>query len=104
MRKAPIHPGEILGDELRTIGMTASELGIRLAVPSNRIYHIIQGKRELTADTALRLGQFFGNGAEFWLNLQKAYDLELARQKIGKELDRIKPHAKQDRENQVNYG
>jgi len=88
--KDPIHPGEILGDELAEIGMTAIELGKRLDVPNNRLYQIIKGKRVITADTALRLGQFFGTGPEFWMNLQKAYELDVGRQKIGAQLKHIK--------------
>jgi addiction module HigA family antidote len=88
--KDPIHPGEILADELAEIGMTALALSKRLEVPNNRLYQIINGKREITADTALRLGQFFGTGPDLWLNLQKAYELDVARQKIGGTLKRIK--------------
>jgi len=88
-RKDPIHPGEILADELAEIGMTALELGKRLGVPNNRLYQIINGKRDVTADTALRLGQFFGTGPELWLNLQKSYELDVARQKIGDKLKSI---------------
>src|SRR5215813_15266736 len=84
--KDPIHPGEILGDELKEIGMTALELGKRLGVSNNRLYQIIAGKRDITADTALRLGQFFGTGPELWLNLQKAYELRLAEQEKGQEI------------------
>jgi antitoxin HigA-1 len=91
--KDPIHPGEILADELNEIGMTAMELGKRLGVPNNRLYQIINGKRDITADTALRLGQFFGTGPEFWMNLQKAYELDVGRQKIGDKLKRIKRYA-----------
>ncbi len=88
--KDPIHPGEILADELAEIGMTALELGKRLEVPNNRLYQIINGKRDITADTALRLGQFFGTGPEFWLNLQKSYELDIARQKAGDKIKNIK--------------
>ena len=88
--KDPIHPGEILADELTEIGMTALELGKRLEVPNNRLYQIINGKRDITADTALRLGQFFGTGPEFWLNLQKSYELDIARQKVGDKIKNIK--------------
>lgn len=87
--RAPVHPGEILADELAEIGMTALELGKRLGVPNNRLYQIINGKRDITADTALRLGQFFGTGPELWMNLQKAYELDVARQKIGGKLKKI---------------
>lgn len=68
----PIHPGEILADELAEIGLNASQLADKIGVPKNRIYQILQGRRNLTADTALRLGKFFNTGAELWLNLQKA--------------------------------
>lgn len=87
--KDPIHPGEILADELEEIGMTALELAKRLEIPNSRLVHIINGKRDITADTALRLGQFFGTGPDLWLNLQKAYELDVARQKIGDSLKRI---------------
>jgi addiction module HigA family antidote len=90
---APIHPGEILGDELEEIEMKPVELAARLGVPDNRIYQIIAGKRAITADTALRLGKFFNTGAEFWLNLQKAYELDVARKEIGESLESITPYA-----------
>ena len=79
----PIHPGEILAGELDEIGMKPIELATRIGVPNNRIYQIVVGKRSITADTALRLGAFFNVSPEFWLNLQKAYELDLARQQIG---------------------
>src|SRR5918911_595294 len=84
----PIHPGEILADELAEIGMKAHELAKRIGVPDNRLYQIIEGKRSITADTALRLGQFFGTGPELWLNLQKAYELRLAEQRVGETIER----------------
>ena len=89
--KDPIHPGEILADELEEIGINAVELSERIGVPNNRIYQILNGKRDITADTALRLGQFFGTGADFWMNLQKAYELDTAREKIGDSLEGIIP-------------
>ncbi|OCQ98749.1 addiction module antidote protein, HigA family [Nostoc sp. MBR 210] len=78
MARPPIHPGEILGDEITELGMTASDLARVLHVPKNRITEIINGKRRITSDTALRLGQYFGTGGEFWLNLQENYELRLA--------------------------
>ncbi|MDJ0596704.1 MAG: HigA family addiction module antitoxin [Pleurocapsa sp. MO_226.B13] len=75
----PIHPGEILADELEEIGMSAATLAEKLDVPKNRIYMIINEQRSITADTAMRLGIFFGTTAEFWLNLQKCYELDVAR-------------------------
>jgi addiction module HigA family antidote len=84
MARPPIHPGEILADEIKELGISASELARILHVPTNRITEIINGRRGITAETALRLGQYFGTGAEFWINLQKNYELKLAEQKIGK--------------------
>lgn len=89
--RAPIHPGEILADELEEIGMNPVGLADRIGVPNNRIYLILQGKRGITADTALRLGRFFGTGPEFWLNLQKAYELDVARIAIDDRLTEIVP-------------
>lgn len=83
MARPPIHPGEILADEITELGMTASDLARVIHVPKNRITEIIKGRRGITADTALRLGQYFGTGAELWLNLQKNYELRLAEQTLG---------------------
>ncbi|SEO99364.1 HigA family addiction module antitoxin [Nitrosovibrio sp. Nv6] len=88
----PIHPGEILADELEAIGMTAAALAVRIGVPKNRLYEIINEQRGVTADTAMRLGVFFGTGPNLWLNLQKSYELDVARQKIGDNLKAIKPY------------
>jgi len=74
------------------------ELAKRLGVPNNRIYQILAGRRSITADTALRLGKFFGTGPDFWLNLQKAYELETARETIGASLDTIAPYQGESRE------
>ncbi|MEZ4863636.1 MAG: HigA family addiction module antitoxin [Caldilineaceae bacterium] len=86
MARPPIHPGEILAEELQEMQMSAAELARHLHVPTNRITQILAGQRAITADTALRLGQWFGTGPELWLNLQKAYELRLAEQMIGKEI------------------
>lgn len=88
MPRDPIHPGKFLADELDALNMTATQLAVTLHVPPNRIYQIIQGKRAITADTALRLSQWLGTSAEIWLNLQKLYELRLAEQQIGKEIKR----------------
>ena len=93
--REPIHPGEFLVDELEEIEITATELSRQIDVPPNRISQIIHGKRDVTADTALRLGQFFGTGPELWLNLQKAYDLDRAKVELGAKINKInrwKPH------------
>lgn len=87
MARSPIHPGEHLAEELKELGMSAAELARQIDVPVNRITAILNGERGVTADTALRLGHWFGTSAEFWLNLQTLYELRLARQEIG---DRVK--------------
>ena len=89
MAREPIHPGEFLIDELEEIEITATELSRQIDVPPNRISQIIRGKRDVTADTALRLGQFFGTGPELWMNLQKAYDLDKAKTKLGSTIRKI---------------
>ncbi len=76
-----IHPGEHLAEELKEINMSATALARRLQVPTNRITGILNGQRGITGDTALRLAHFFGTSAEFWLNLQKLYELRLAEKK-----------------------
>jgi antitoxin HigA-1 len=88
MARPAIHPGEILADELEELGMTAAELARALQVPPNRISQILCQKRGVTADTALRLGRWFGTSAEFWLNLQKSYELRLAQAEHGSEIER----------------
>src|SRR5438046_800292 len=85
MPRPPIHPGEILADELAELNVSAAELARMLHVPTNRITQILKGQRAITADTALRLGQWLGTGAELWLNLQKAYELRLAEEAVGQE-------------------
>ena len=76
--RSAIHPGEHLAEQLEALGISAAELGRRLDVPANRITAIINGQRSITGDTALRLGHFFGNSPQFWLNLQAIYDLRAA--------------------------
>lgn len=89
--KDPIHPGEILAGELEEIGINALALARRLGVPHNRIYLILDGRRSITADTALRLGKFFGTGPEVWMNLQQKYDLTVAQRRDSKILRTVKP-------------
>jgi addiction module HigA family antidote len=81
-----IHPGEHLGEELDALGMSAAELARQLEVPTNRITEILNGRRAITGDTALRLAHFFGTTAEFWLNLQSLYEIRLAQRKAGKSI------------------
>lgn len=80
----PIHPGEILKDELEELELSANAFAKELSVPVNRITAIVNGTRSITANTALRLSQFFGTTPEFWLHLQASYDLKITEQKDGK--------------------
>jgi len=89
MPRPAIHPGEILAEELEEIAVTPTALARQLRVPANRITQIIQGKRSITGDTALRLGHWFGTSAQFWLNLQSAYDIRGAAQAAGAEIKRL---------------
>jgi addiction module HigA family antidote len=90
MAREPIHPGEILADELHELGISAAQLARQINVPANRISQIISGKRSITADTALRMGKWFGTGPKLWLNLQQSYDLDVAKLELGKDLEAIK--------------
>jgi addiction module HigA family antidote len=83
MPRSAIHPGEHLAEQLAELGISAAELARKLRVPTNRITAILNGQRAVTGDTALRLAHFFGTSAEFWLNLQKLYELRLAERKTG---------------------
>jgi addiction module HigA family antidote len=84
-----IHPGEILADELTEIGISATELARQLAVLPNRITQIVQGKRSITGDTALRLAHWFGTNPQFWLNLQASYELDVAIARTGAEIRKL---------------
>jgi addiction module HigA family antidote len=88
MPRDPIHPGRFLADELAELGMSPAKLAHELHVPANRIYQILSGQRALTADTALRLGQWFGTSPELWMNLQKLFELRLAERETGEEIRR----------------
>lgn len=89
--RTPIHPGEHIAEELREMDISAAELARRLDVPTNRITQIINGTRDITADTALRLARFFGTSAQFWMNLQSLHDLDRAQHDMGSALKAIKP-------------
>jgi addiction module HigA family antidote len=93
MRKVPYpHPGEILMEEfLNPMGITQYRLAKELGVPQRRIGEIVAGKRSVTADTALRLSRFFGMSEGFWVGLQADYDAAIAKDALGKKLDKIKP-------------
>jgi antitoxin HigA-1 len=87
--RTAIHPGEHLAEELREIGMSAAALAREIDVPVNRVTAIINGQRGITADTALRLGHWFGTSPEFWLNLQSLYELRRAFQEVGDEVRKL---------------
>ena len=89
MARTPIHPGEILNEEMQTLGISSAELARQIDVPTNRITSVLNGDRAITADTALRLGHWFGMSAEFWLNLQASYELRLAENAKGAEIRRL---------------
>jgi addiction module HigA family antidote len=85
----PVHPGVVLGEDfLKDMGISQYRLAKSIGVPPRRINEIVQGKRSITADTALRLGKYFGMEAQFWLNLQSHYDLEVARDALAGTLER----------------
>jgi addiction module HigA family antidote len=89
----PIHPGEILAEDiLPELGMNANQVGEALGVPANRISEILRGRRSITADTALRLGRWLGSSPQFWMNLQRSYDLEVAERDHGEAIAaQVKP-------------
>lgn len=84
-----VHPGEILKDELDALGITPTEFARQIDVPPNRISQIIAGKRAVTGDTALRFGHWFGTEPQFWLNLQSAYEIRVAEEKVGREIVKL---------------
>ncbi len=92
----PIHPGEILREEfLKPLGMSMNKLADELHVPANRITQIVEGRRSITGETALRLARYFGTSAEFWLGIQKDYDLEVARDEFEAQVERqVHPRGK----------
>lgn len=83
----PVHPGRILKRELAARGLSANKLALALRVPSGRITSILNGKRAITPETALRLAHYFGNSAQFWMNLQSRYDLAVAERDLGERIE-----------------
>jgi addiction module HigA family antidote len=88
----PIHPGEILKEEIEVLELSLNAFAKKLHVPANRITAILKGQRSITADTALRLSTYFGTTPEFWLNLQTAYDLKVIISSKGKRIAREVEH------------
>ena len=88
----PVHPGEILGEELQELGLSANALAKALGVPTNRNTAILKGQRGITADTALRLSRYFGTTPQLWQNLQKAFELRVAEIESGRDItERVEP-------------
>ncbi len=86
------HPGRLLKRELQARGLSANRLALDLGVPSGRITDILNGRRSITADTAVRLGRYFGNGSRFWIDLQGQYDIALVERERGDEIaERVRP-------------
>ena len=83
----PVHPGRVLKRELAARGLSANRLALSLRVPSGRITSILNGKRVISPDTALRLARFFGNSARFWMNLQTRYDIMVAEMELGERIE-----------------
>ena len=91
-RMRPVHPGEILGEELGELDMSSNALAKELGVPTNRITAILGGRRGITADTALRLSRYFGTTPQLWLNLQKTFELRVAEIESGNDIvERVQP-------------
>jgi addiction module HigA family antidote len=93
-RMRAVHPGEVLREEfMAPLGLSANALALALRVPAPRINDVVREKRGISVDTAMRLARYFGTTAEFWLNLQNAYELKTARMESGKKINReVTPH------------
>jgi len=101
----PVHPGEVLLEEfLKPMGLSQNRLALDIGVPPRRINEIVLGKRSITADTALRLARYFGNSPQFWLGLQRDYDLDIAEDILGDRLKREVQVSAMARERRVPYG
>jgi addiction module HigA family antidote len=89
----PVHPGAILAEDLEDAGISMNKLAQAIHVPMNRISAIVNGRRGITGDTALRLARYWGTTPEYWMNLQSHYELEVAKDAAGSEFSTIKPHS-----------
>ena len=87
-RLSPIHPGQLLAEDLQDMGISMNRLARDLRVPMNRISAIVNGKRSITADTALRFARYFGTSAQYWMNLQTAYELDVAERALAHRIER----------------
>ena len=91
---APVHPGEVLREDvLRPLGMSVNKLALSLGVPAQRMGEVVNGRRAITPDTALRLARFLRTTPEFWIRLQARYELEVAKDKLSAEIERtVRPY------------
>ena len=86
-KRPPVHPGRVLKVVLEDARLTPSMVALALRIPANRLTEIVKGKRSISADTALRLGRYFGTSSEMWMNLQSHYDLDVAEQALSERID-----------------
>ena len=94
-KREPVHPGRVLKLELQEAALSANAAALALRIPANRLTEIINGKRSISADTAIRLGRFFGTSAQMWMNLQSQYDLQVAEDRLAQKIEReVEPLAK----------
>ncbi len=94
-KRPPVHPGRILKRELEETGLSANAVSLALRIPANRLTEIINGNRAISADTALRLGRFFGTSAQLWMNLQAQYELQVAEDQLAATIEReVEPWSK----------
>jgi antitoxin HigA-1 len=94
-KRAPVHPGRVLKLELEEAGLSANAAALALRIPANRLTEIINGRRSISADTAMRLGRFFGTSAQMWMNLQSQYDLQVAEDRSAEKVEReVEPLAR----------
>jgi antitoxin HigA-1 len=94
-KRTPVHPGRVLKLELEEAGLSANAAALALRIPANRLTEIVNGKRSISADTAMRLGRFFGTSAQMWLNLQSQYDLQIAEEQFAAKIEReVQPLAR----------
>ncbi len=101
----PVHPGEVISEEfLKPMGLSQNRLALDIGVPPRRINEIVLGKRGITADTALRLARYFGNSPQFWLGLQRDYDLDIAAEALGERLEREVQVSVMAQEKRIPYG
>lgn len=94
-KRPPVHPGRILKTELQEAGLSANAAALALRIPANRLTEIINGRRSISADTALRLARFFGTSAQMWMNLQTQYELQVAEDELTTKIEReVEPLSK----------